>query len=970
MSRAGLTVLSQKEHTMGGGIFMVEPGGLGETQHTVPEPPVPVTETGGAGGRGGVEGGPRRDLFIHITNPSLEQYKQQARSFIDNPVQEGRFSSKQYQALNSRIRELTPPAGSTQTQREQFDLERQLLLSEMASELLSLIPSGRETPEIAIKIEEFVTAIEREDYDKIDELVDRENFDDQLYGILMQSVLERLRGNKDKSHMVDYLLEYGVEAILRKADVSPKDPYPQPSFYAGINLESIIGMARIYDSSIGRQERRGMFLYLAGLRQRRLIMHELFRSMKERRDYVTYVTQHLRKEGLAFVEKEIVGVSDVQIIYDKVLGSGLSFAQGWLTDRDMQRLDEEVFHEKESPDDTGGILGDYNSKGKIKKNILDAKGNPIIEAGREKTRPLRPWELRRAALVGRSLNAATQRRIIYTVLGDVPVEDIDKLLNSVESEFIARVLAPIKLIAERFLGIDTTLRKIFIEELLKRTKERASANGQSFGYKKTDKDGKRTTQGLYNRKEDSWAILDTGITDIKSNSWRGRSIVLKQEDYQMEMLGGKRLDISDYLDGVRREVQRPYKERLERQFPNKNQREIGIILDRQYGEAIKTEFNNRIKETLGKQRLFLGVLLKNKSDDLNDESRGIIWKNAAKLLPSRIAAFFPEETLDIIQRVRRCSREQALEIWNGRPAKDRQPRLSGLKEKLFLAEIMRVKDDAKNLKGKTWPEIEQEGLLKNLSDYYQDAGIGEPSMGLGEQDPEIRIIEELRDLVTKDHGKLALELARIKFPYTPFLDDVPKTDWENLEDTAYDRILVYDQTDFEEGYREIIGLIANPVERPEKIVEAFIKAENKINSPLGRKGKNGSQAYIEKYISTYLSMARMNGWSKLISPLMKVRRIPRSKMEEGNLQSQIAYNPDTSSNILSALAQRETISDDPSETDERGRTQHMRMKEENDADMKAKMQMWAWMMLLIFGSTLGMEFIKAYLPQDVARSFQ
>jgi hypothetical protein len=48
-------------------------------------------------------------------------------------------------------------------------------------------------------------------------------------------------------------------------------------------------------------------------------------------------------------------------------------------------------------------------------------------------------------------------------------------------------------------------------------------------------------------------------------------------------------------------------------------------------------------------------------------------------------------------------------------------------------------------------------------------------------------------------------------------------------------------------------------------------------------------------------------------------------------------------------------------------TPYRRMLGENEADIKAKLLMYARLMLLILGPILGMEILKSILPPDVAK---
>ncbi len=973
MRYEGLTTQPQNLYPKGGEIFMVEPG-QGESNNvaTATRRLEEAERRGQAGGEGGAGGQPAQaapDRFLGITDSNLEQLKTRARnitsSMRDSASQRAErgmgigisgAESEEYQSLYNSIMSATAPGGYSASQKNEFDRQKQLLTSTMGLELRRLFEQARgDSAEMLAKKTKLAYAIEHEDYDVIENIIDAENpiSGSQSYFSLVESMVERFgtMAQKDKSYMVDYLLEYAVEFILKRADYNPKAQYPTFGFYEGNNLDSVIGMARVYDFSIGRSENKGMFKYLTDLRQRRMIMHELFRGMNDRQTYVQFITQNLRKEGLAFVENEIAGVSDVQMLYEKFLASSLSFKEGWLTSTDMDVADEDVEN--------------FLNSNEFQKEVTDAKGNIIKdEGGKNKTRSLRGWETRRAMLVGKSLNAATQRRIVYTILGDVPFEDIDTLLDSVDSDPIAQILAPMKLITQRFLGIDTTMRKMFIEELLKKTKELAEKDGRLYGYGEKDaRNGDR--QGLYGKKEDSWALLDTGITDPKSNSWRGRMILLKQ-DYGLEFLNGGKFTIEEYMNLIRLQAKEEVIREIRTKHPHKTDKEIESMLEDNrvkykgnttYSQEIGRRFNQKIKGYVQKQRLFLGAMLqletmldgevKDKNGRIIEKgNKQIIWEHAAEFLPSRIAAFFPEETREKVR--------EAYNLPEGTSKQDLEGRWNALKTKLFIAEHRRVIDDAGILKGKTWGEIDQ-GVFKNLSDYYQSAGI------LDER--EIRIIKELTSL-----GKeKAPELVKMKFSHTPFLDDVPKTNWVGIDDYSYTRILVGDQSSFQKGYGEIIGLIGDTVVKPENVVEVFKKAIVEIRNPLGLRD---AQRIIEKYVAAYLSMSRMNLLGKWLNPLMQLGRYPRSKIEQGNLKANIALDEQQQSYILDGLAQNDVISDAPAEGDPKtGLTQFLRMQKENHADWIEKLHYWARMLIEFFGPVLGLELVKAIFPAEVSKSF-
>ena len=284
MRYEGLTTQPQNLYPKGGEIFMVEPG-QGESNNvaTATRRLEEAERRGQAGGEGGAGGQPAQaapDRFLGITDSNLEQLKTRARnitsSMRDSASQRAErgmgigisgAESEEYQSLYNSIMSATAPGGYSASQKNEFDRQKQLLTSTMGLELRRLFEQARgDSAEMLAKKTKLAYAIEHEDYDVIENIIDAENpiSGSQSYFSLVESMVERFgtKAQKDKSYMVDYLLEYAVEFILKRADYNPKAQYPTFGFYEGNNLDSVIGMARVYDFSIGRSENKGMFKYL------------------------------------------------------------------------------------------------------------------------------------------------------------------------------------------------------------------------------------------------------------------------------------------------------------------------------------------------------------------------------------------------------------------------------------------------------------------------------------------------------------------------------------------------------------------------------------------------------------------------------------------------------------------------------------------------------------------------------------
>lgn len=951
-----------------------EIAGGGKPPEGPPAPPVSSAGAGGADGgdqkpptaSGASSGEPdnpqeRRALRVQedqIQDPILKGYVSEVNRLIDE-IKKSPLDDEKYQALYDKINALQPPdsygaisSGDDEASQEEarirearmdaFDKSKWILKSAMSQARRSLMPrQDSEREAISEVVRQIVDAIKIEDYAAIDKAVIDGFAPGDHRGNYSEAIAEAVElGEKmrNRDHMVEYLLEFGLERIISRADENPSDAYPQFNLYESYNIDNVIQAARKYDenSDKGSKNKRDRFGYLTNLQYKRRAMHDLFQGMKDRETYVKLVTQLLRRNGLMFVEHEIAGVADVQMMYEQVLGSKYSLKEkGWLNHQDFEEADKEVLEELEK------------YEGKVSESLRKEYKN----ADREICfRPLRDWEIRRARIVGRSLNTATERRITYGVMGELP-ENQDERFRSLEFEFIARTLAPLKLIPDKFFGQAMARRyfELLLEELKMKNGEK---NLRKYGYV-VKKDGKDVERGLYGKSQRAMAMLDTGITDLKSNSWRGRLLLLKNKDYIAVTEDGKHYTIMDYLDRVKEEIVNRHKKEIKRIKPNITELELKILTERDvahsHKEDINDEFNRAVRDVVGRQRLALGALVQNagfeeyKTGNMKDGKpeasnlKTIVWKNVARFLPSRIAAFLPEETLDIVKKIYKVtSRKEAEEKWNK------------FKLKLFKIERARVKRDAIALK------TGGDGKVRELESFYEEEGILKES----KEEKLIIAIQELGEKHAKDFSEIA-------FPFTPFLDDVPETDWNNLEDNDLDRLLINDHSEFVKGWGKIIELIANSAAKPEDIIKDFVEGFHGIATPLGNKE---AQKKLEPFINAYMKMSRVNNWAKWTGTLMKWVRIPRSEAEKYNLQSQIAIFEKEQLNILSALAQHEVLNDDPTEADKNGKTQYWRVREKNNLDVLAIILAQFRIVVMLLGPVLALELFKSILPPDMART--
>ncbi len=749
---------------------------------------------------------------------------------------------------------------------------------------------------------------------------------------------EALKGIEGREHdpLIEDVLEYSLERFLSRADAQPLEDYPQFTFTESENISMITQAGRRFDEireAVGMElgitpGRREMFKYLTTLSNRRRIMHEIFKGMNDLESYTGLVTRALRKSGMSFVEKQLVGVSDIQIDYDKVFLSMKSLKlqnKGWLLEEDFDEADRRV--ERIFADSVN------NHSDRFNRSYIDANGNM-------QTRPLRKWEIERAFHMGRDISGASQRRVVYGILGDVP-KNADELLKSVGHEPIARRLAPLKLLPDRFFNQPIAVRFLQMLKHEQKRKTDGTIDNYKYGYVVKDKagrqlrgaDGEPVTRGFFGGTQGESSIMDLSITDLKSNSWRARLMFLKNPLFGERMPDGRRRTIGEYLDSTKDDA-------LEA-MGNVSRKER----HHRKSELIRG-WNDSIRDKISEQRLFLGVLVR--YSDLDEANKAIIWKNTARFQPSMIASLFPNETLrmfgmqeqaidGVTKDVELTTREQA------------QTRWEVIAEKLWLAERMRVTNDAKTIST-------GEGALYELDHYFGEAGLNDPA--------EIAMVRRLQaldlgyqtDEANKDN--YAQILAHGTFPFTAFLDDAPETAWEELSDYDFTRLLVNDQNSYQEGFGGIIGLADNPVKKIEDANKILIEAFDKAKGP---PGIERMQEVFEPIVRTTYKMRQMKQLAKWAGEtLMRLSRKPTSIIEEYNLSAGIADAEKEQADGLTGLAQAEVLNDDPDQVDEFGRTQFFRARHDLDAD---RLDVLLGFFRLLFQMGLGIsaeEFAKTF----------
>lgn len=785
------------------------------------------------------------------------------------------------------------------------------------------------------------------------------NPNDRVYPEILGRAIELVE-SRDFDYLIEDLLEYSLERFLNRADDDPTLEYPQATFAEQENLAVITHIARTFDEKRESAEielgvnpgRRFMFKYLTQLSNRRRTMHELYRNMNELEGFTGIVTRGLRKEGMDFVEKQLVGVSDVQVIYEKVMLSLLSLkpeGQGWLLEDDYKIGDQMVLDKLRQ--DASEHADDFN------KSYLDAEGNLKI-------RPLRQWEITRAFHMGRDLSGASERRVVFGILGGVP-RNADNSLKSIMHEPIARRLAPLKLIPDRFFGHPVARRFLHMLKIEQKRRDDGTVDYFKYGYVR-----KGRPIGFFGVDQGDTSITDLTITDPKSNSWRARLMFLKNPNF-MRNIGGKYQTVGEFLDESTGEGSFGIHELRGDESTKERVRHHDDIRER------KKEWNERpdIKSVLNDQRLFLGTLVRHGA--LSDENKAMIWGNIAELNPSSIAALFPNEALEIVSG--------QFDLEGDRDASIRQ--WMEIAQKLWTAERIRLNSDAKFLRSG------QEGPMPSVEFYFEKSGITDPR--------EIAVIEKLQRLdldidltnrddierfnqLQKEMGKLnlakpddvarekelqeevislrgranAMILAKARFPFTAFLDDSPETDWSQTSDYDFTRLLVNDHNAYQEGYGIIMGVVDDSVMKLEEAGEKLIESFEKVKGPPGLEGAQRVFRPITRTVAKIRTMNRMGKWAG--ESIMKMLRKPASPVQEYNLQGEVADDEKQTAAYWGRLSQKDVVSDDPAERDEKThKTPYEIERQLTDSDRKKVVLGMLRLMMQIFGPAFAMSFADA-----------
>lgn len=708
----------------------------------------------------------------------------------------------------------------------------------------------------------------------------------------------RFKDRRGKEHY-GYALEHAIEMIIGQGDTNPTGDYPQFGLYQQGNLDDLLQASRKYSE--------GFFSYLYNLRSKRVLSHTLFQNLKDRKTLVEIVTRSLDPGGMRFIEDQIAGVPEILAFYEKELGrltgSNSYLGRGWVQFDDYRDIADKTVQ---------GMVnnGDLNLVKQIRNWEKNEQGVWEGKAVSGVTRKMRDWERSRAFHMARANTGATIRRQIWGLYGDNP-DNIPDLVKSLEGgEMVAMIMAPLARLDNRYFSQPGS--QLFINNWVERKIEEARRQEKRYSLSRNGEE-----YGLYGASVKSTVLLDTGVVDVKSSGWRNDLMFLRQKEYGVS----ENLSIDEFFTQKKNE----FREQITNANPkykvlNERVRDYkkDAKLKHELSHEVSHKFNHWLKHEglLADQRLFLGVLARR--SDISWENKMALWHTTADLLPSRIASLMPQFSMEEVRAVYGNKSDAELKaIWDS------------INRKLFLAEHDRVQADAEGFKWKKVVDKNTKVERWERADYTPEK-LEEFIKRRGNMTPaEQRVVQRWQKL---GHD-MADQLAQMVWPHTPFLDDVPRTGWENMGRNELDRLLINDHNDWQEAYGQMTTIIANPAIDSPKLPELALKFVEHAKSP---ESLSEAQARLEAFIYTWCTMARKYTFDRLTADIRTAgpKRVATSMMMEFNLSSGISKDEEQIAGVLAALANIEALSDDPAEVDSKKRTQLVRLMYELDASRK------------------------------------
>lgn len=788
------------------------------------------------------------------------------------------------------------------------------LYDQIDQEMVALRQASGEVDWSRVKTE-MMDATRTGDLKRIEEIVSK-YYDSNEHINLRDLVDASLSEEAIASGVYGHAIEHWLESIINVADLTPLGTIPNPTFVQSENISRLIIGTRDRDKDVNKN----FYKYIKDLQERRQLSHELYKAMSTRGAYQKYVGENLKNDGFDYLENKIAGVSAIQGLWEKAMGTRVSETHKVMSQKEFNEIHDEVkgMFERHARLDANG--NSQKLKKTFKIHVLNNRGQ-LQE--RAISRPLRGWELDRAAVVGRVIAHITGRAVTYGTFGDLP-ERPDELYDSLNAEYVARITAARKVLGARFAS--SSASKAWLKSWVGNKKTIAAEKGQIFG------EGEKT---LYGQKIEEWVYLDTSVPDLMSHSWRATRTQLMNSKYAKMEANGIRTTIGDYLAEESLKVDKLKGDSLTNELhalgPLTNE-EQEYLNDKKTIRLIKSArekniiYSRRVREKVLQQRLYLSAI--SRDGHFTPMLKEEVWNKVSEFLPSRIAAFFPDERRNLLANSALTEAE-----WKA------------LVPKLFMAEMDRKEKQMELVEGNNF------ATEARLLDYYVDNGITDPR--------EIQFIDSIMQL-GRTKSKM---LAKMVFSQSAFLDDVPEPEWMNLGKETVGRLLVNDYEGYDTANKESGDIIVNPSMRLAQSVEHLVKAKDGYAAPLG---VDDAQDRLEADIMTRYDLYAMDSSAKWgLYSIKKWLRKPTSPIEKRNIDAAISMDEKAILDDLDFLAQHSVVNSDSEKLDLLGQTELDRLRRKKKADLKSIWLANLRLFMMIFPAAFSLELIKMIAPDFV-----
>lgn len=610
-----------------------------------------------------------------------------------------------------------------------------------------------------------------------------------------------------------------LDKIISKPLATPAAHY-ELSFYASINLQTFFTEVRRINPPLYKR--------YAEVRESTLRFHEMNRSILSESgniDAFLGITRTVTP-GHLDVTTKIEGVELVRQLTDQAYGRFYAKSN---------RVDEKDFE----PEINDWVSRQFHKQ--VSEGVVRSKYN----------RSLEQWEIDRALAFGRNTHASFYRHSELLSWSHIP-EAGPSWLKSVPTETVVRVLAGAKWLSYRFrigeVGGGTEFTALLYDRIRAEYKDNKEDESKNLRLEKIGKldilKDIAPVRFLRGAGFDSgWrtlnAYLGSDIMNIQINPDDFPSSVqpaikeyIKEEG--LPEAGGK-TNLGKFLIWQEQKVRETFaRDARETKVGN-------VTLPIEHRPTNSTEVGKRMSEITGvllrpghsQLNLCLGVLIKNIG---NADLRTHLWEKTADLLPLRVAYLLSEDFVKHFEGYESVKGEE------GNLFSDE------FESKLIKAQRLRIQEQKKD----TTIEV-------GLERFLDEAGM---------TDTEKQIVADIR----RSGKEQAPELAKIVFPHTPFLDDVPfeNADYITLGAEVFPRRMGGDFRAYFEANTALNAIVGGLDQPYPQILENVKKIKDALSGP---EGPITAQDIALPIVQSYLKLAEQWVWTRWIPFAKTVRGV-------------------------------------------------------------------------------------------------